>query len=109
MPSKKFCFNSNYNLRKHQINEDVRNGKNVVIICLSKTTLDDLYEEIKKDNKDCKILRYSSMTDDEQKTKLKDVNNYWKEYNVLLYTPSIEAGISFELEIAHNKVNFLKT
>jgi hypothetical protein len=92
---KRFMLTNNYNIRKFQINEDIKNGKNIVIICLSKTVLDDLYEYIIKNNKKCRIIRYSSMTDDSQKDKLKDVNTYWKEFQVVMYTPTIEAGLDF--------------
>lgn len=61
---KRFCFCTNQELRKYQIFEDIKNNKNIVIICLSKDKMDELYSEIIKIIDETKILRYSSMTDD---------------------------------------------
>lgn len=69
--------------------------------------MDELYEEITRKHKDIKILRYSSMTDDKQKIKLKDVNEYWKEFQVVLYTPTIEAGVDFNIKYFHRMYSFL--
>jgi hypothetical protein len=93
--TKRFLLSTNYDKRKFQISEDIKAQKNIVIICLSKTTLDDIYEHIIKNHKDCKVIRYSSMTDDSQKQRLKDVNTYWKTFQVVMYSPTIEAGVDF--------------
>lgn len=101
---KKFLFNSNYELRKFQLNEDIKNNKKVVVICLCKNTMDELYEFIKKDNPKIKLIRYSSMTDDSQKLDLKDVNNIWNKYDVILYTPTIESGVDFNVKNYFNRM-----
>ena len=93
--NRKYIFTSNYEMRKHQVLEDIKSNKNVVIISLSRGTLDDLYEEIKK--KCNKVIRYTSMTDDTQKEKLQDVNECWKNYQVVMYSPTIEAGVDFNI------------
>lgn len=50
-------------------------------------------------SKKLKIFMYSSETDDYlKKTHLNDVHNYWSSYNIIIYTPCITAGISFEKE-----------
>ena len=38
------------------------------------------------------------MTDDEQKIALNDVNRVWSEHQVVLYSPTIEAGVDFNKE-----------
>lgn len=102
--AKKFMLTSNYETRKFQLNEDVKNGKKVVVICLCISKLDELYEYLKKENPNAKILRYSSMTDDEQKTLLADVNNVWSKNDVILYTPTIEAGVDFNVKNYFNRM-----
>jgi len=48
---------------------------------------------------DKKIKLYSSETLMSEKRKhFSDVNSYWSQYDVLIYTPSVTAGVSFELE-----------
>jgi hypothetical protein len=104
---KKFCFNIDYNTRIYQIKEDIKQNKNIVIICLSKDKMDFIYEELIKQNEQLKILRYSSMTDDDQKTQLIDVNNYWNRYQVILYTSVIESGVDFNINYFHRMYCFI--
>ena len=96
--NRKYLFTTNYEMRKCQLIEDIKSNKNIVVISLSRVTLDDLYEEIIKIcNKD-KIIRYTSMTDDTQKEQLQEVNKYWKNYQVVMYSPTIEAGVDFNVK-----------
>lgn len=99
---KKFLFTHNYDVRCHQLIEDIKNKKNIAIICLSKSTVDDIYNKI-KDIKNIKIIRYTSMTDDEQKIALNNVNEEWIKYNVVMYSPTIEAGVDFNV-VHFNKI-----
>lgn len=92
---KRYLFNKNLDKMKFQLIEDIKRKKNVSIICLSKDMMDRLKNYIKDNVKNVKLISYSSMTDDKDKEKLKDVNNEWKEYQVILYTPTIEAGVDF--------------
>ena len=93
--NRKYILSTNYEMRKHQLLEDIKSNKNVVIISLSRGTLDDLYSEIIKACN--KVIRYTSMTDDQQKEKLQDVNSCWKDYQVVMYSPTIEAGVDFNV------------
>lgn len=95
---KKFMFTNNYDLQCHQLIEDLKNKKNIAIICLSKNVLDELYEKIIGTIKSIKIIRYTSMTDDEQKMELTNVNQIWTNFQCLLYSPTIEAGVDFNKE-----------
>jgi hypothetical protein len=40
-----------------------------------------------------KILLYTSFTNDEDKMKLDNVNEIWSKCDILIYSPTIEAGI----------------
>ena len=42
------------------------------------------------------ILIYTSFTHDSDKMKLDDVNNIWDKCDVLIYSPTIEAGVNFD-------------
>jgi hypothetical protein len=100
---KKFMFNSNYDLRCHKILEDIKRKNNIVIICLSKNTLDEIYKMITDKIKNVQIIRYTSMTDDEQKRLLANVNEEWIKYQVVIYSPTIEAGVDFN-QVHFNKI-----
>lgn len=93
--TRRFVFNSNYELRIHQIFEDIKNNQNIVITTLSKNIADEIYNNIKQNFKDVKIMLYSSMTGDKDKKELDNVATIWKQYQVLIYTPTISAGVDF--------------
>jgi hypothetical protein len=46
-----------------------------------------------------RIQIYSSETNNSEKREhFSDINKYWSKYDVLIYTPTVSAGVSFELE-----------
>lgn len=105
---KKFIFCCNYNKQCYQIVEDLKNHKNIVIVSLSKTIVDDIYQRIMATKiKGVKVIRYTSMTDDAQKVDLDNVNEIWKKYNCVMYSPTIEAGLSFDVEHFNSMYCFL--
>lgn len=68
----------------------LKNNKKIVIPTNSKTFLNNLYKEINKQFNDKKCLFLSSENSD-------DINlDNWNEYDIVGYTPTIVAGISFE-------------
>lgn len=101
---RRFMFNENFELRMHQIIEDIKNKKNIVIISLSKNMIDTIYEKILAYKKKIKIIRYTSMTDDKDKKELEDVNNIWINYRVVMYSPSVEAGVDFNVKSYFNRI-----
>jgi len=80
------------------LEEDIKASKKVVIVSSSKTEASNVSLLIaKKFNGKYKVGYYSSATkSDIKKQHFGDVNNYWKEYDVLIYTPTVTAGVSFE-------------
>jgi hypothetical protein len=60
---------------------------------------DMLYKKIKTLFPNKNILYYSSDTPDSVKKRdFKDVNQSWKDADVLIYTPTVSTGISFEVK-----------
>ncbi len=105
---KKFIFHCDYNKQCFNIVEDLKNHKNVVVIALSKATVDDLYQRVIGSKiRGVKTIRYTSMTDDAQKIDLNNVNETWKNKNCVMYSPTIEAGVSFDIEHFHKMYCFL--
>ena len=91
-----FLLTSNYEIRKAQIIEDVKSGKNIVIVSLSLGKSNDLYAEIKKIT--TKVVCHNSMSSDDLKNKLINVNEFWIQYKVVIFTPSIESGVDFNVQ-----------
>jgi hypothetical protein len=53
------------------------------------------YYQKELNKKNIKTLLHSSKSDDELKIKLENVDNLWIDYQVVIITPCIEAGVSF--------------
>lgn len=64
------------------------------------SSTDCLYYEglIKTYKPDKKVLVYTGNSSDNTKNDLKDCINKWKEADVLIYSPTIEAGVNFDLD-----------
>jgi hypothetical protein len=58
--------------------DDLNNGKNLFIVCLSATESKELYDNITEKCKNIKVSRaYGDMDDVEKKSMFIDVNNVW--------------------------------
>ena len=45
-----------------------------------------------------KCVLHCSNADDKLKKQLKDVNNFWDKFDLVIYSPSVESGVSFNKE-----------
>lgn len=97
----------NYNLCHYQNNtymydkivKALEDGENIAIMANKKTDLENIKDLIANDFPDIDIGIYTANTDIKiKKEHMSDVNKYWKNKRVILYTPTITAGISFEEE-----------
>ncbi|KAJ3080397.1 hypothetical protein HK102_003088 [Quaeritorhiza haematococci] len=70
-----------------EIADLVKAGKNVAVFSSSRAVAMDLKEYLRK-NSDVKI---------QVMKELKDVNRSWQKYQVVVYTPSITVGVSFDV------------
>lgn len=79
--------------------EKLNEGKRCVIATNSIRAAIALYNHIAPIYKDKRIKLYSSKTQESEKhTHLGNVDKYWVEYDILIYTPTISAGVSFEVK-----------
>ena len=67
----------------------------LLLVCLLKL-LHILLINIKNFN--YKTVLHCAKSDDADKEKLKNVNKHWVEYRVVVYSPSIEAGVNFDVK-----------
>ena len=95
MEQKTYNIVFNRNEYIHNIITDLINNKNIAIISQSRSECDNFYNLLTdKFNNNNKVIKiYTSFTDDIEKQK--DVNIEWK-CNCLIYSPTIEAGVSFD-------------
>ena len=78
----------------NNIINDLDNNKNICIVSQSRTECENFYKLLsnKFENKVIKI--YTSFSDDLEKQK--DINIEWLNCGCLIYSPTIEAGVSFD-------------
>jgi hypothetical protein len=83
---------------------DISNNKKICIICNSLIDLETIMSSIQNRFPNKKIMFYTSKTTKDTKSEhFKDVNKKWNKYDIIGYTPTVSAGISFE-EIHFDKM-----
>jgi hypothetical protein len=75
----------------------VEAGKKI-FICSMSSEQAMRYEDMMLTECKCKVLLHSSKSDDGLKEKLQDVNALWVKYDVVIITPTVEAGVDFNVE-----------
>ena len=97
MAQDEYIFISNMQKFVEKIDEMVKLNKKLVIPVNSLKTAKLINHYLTTTYKEKKICLYSSESDDFIKKKdLSNVNKEWLKYDIIIYTPSITAGISFE-------------
>jgi len=74
------------------------NEKKIVIVSMSKKEAESLTIKLTSNYPKLKILLYTSITGDKEKNELVNVNDIWVQADILIYSPTIEAGVNFDLE-----------
>lgn len=85
------------NFYKNILN-DISNNKKIVVASMSSKKCNDTRDEILLKYPTKKVLIYTGKTDDRNKLDLKDVNENWTKCDVLIYSPTIESGVNFDIE-----------
>tara|TARA_Y100000389_G_scaffold204865_2_gene260264 strand:+ start:422 stop:3406 length:2985 start_codon:yes stop_codon:yes gene_type:complete len=81
------------------LDKSLNDNKKIVIPTNSLKQAKLINQYIKKYHNTKYIKLYSSETDDYTKQKdLSDVNTNWCKYDIIIYTPCITAGVSFEID-----------
>jgi hypothetical protein len=95
--SRHLNMNLTYDDKKYfdAINEDLKNGKKICFVSMSS----GFCETIKKMYGDkYKVLVYNEKTDGAVKKQLKDIETLFKSYDIVIYSPSITVGVSFDFD-----------
>jgi len=75
--------------------KDLDSHHNVCICSMSSTELEDIEQVLIQKN--IKYVMHTSMTDDKLKIELEDVNKFWIQFQCVMYSPTIESGIDFNV------------
>lgn len=82
-----------------KLHSELLEGKKVVIPTNSLVEAKAITDVLSKEFPKKKIMLYSSETDQGEKSRhFADVHKYWSMLDVLVFTPTCSAGVSFELE-----------
>ena len=69
--------------------------KNKIVICSqSKRDVENIVKILREKYEDIDIYSYTSLNSDADQ--LKNVNKYWAQADVLIYSPVIESGINYD-------------
>jgi len=90
-----FIFRNDKEYFNELIKKDLENKLNLCIVSMSSKVAEFIYNNYKDLYKCC---IHTSNSDDLDMEKLKDVNNYWKKYQLIIYSPTIESGVDFNVE-----------
>lgn len=73
-------------------------GKHVAVAASSLSEAEAIVKEVAARMPGARIKLYSSKTlASERREHFSDVNLYWSQYDVLVFTPTVSAGVSFEM------------
>ena len=107
---KNFIITSNDIKFMNNIFNDVDNNKNIVIVSMSATQASK-YEIILKDKYPTKnILLYTGLTDDNiKKEHFENVTEFWSKSDIIIYSPTVESGVNFNMEHIHHIYGIFST
>ena len=90
---KHFIFSHNIETFDKHIDDDIKAGKKTVIICMTKTESEKYY--MKYNEQKYNVIIHNSI--EKNKDVLLEVNKKWAEADVLIYSPSVESGVDFNI------------
>ncbi len=96
---RQYIFHKNKDIYDNLLDNDLKNKKNICIVSMSSKIAESYYE---KYNKTYKCCIHTGLSDDSDLEKLKDVNKLWKDFQLIIYSPTIESGVNFDTEHIDN-------
>lgn len=90
-----YIFTNNKNNFEESIDKDLKDGKNIAIISMS-SKMALFYNDKYADS--YKTVLHCSKSDDHNKNELKNVNEFWNNFQLVIYSPSVESGTNFDRE-----------
>lgn len=92
---KNFIFTSNRRYFEEEFEKSINNNENINLVSMS-STLATFYYDKYKDT--CKSVLHCAKSHDNYKESLKNVEKFWIDYKLVIFSPHIEAGTSFAIE-----------
>ena len=95
---KQFKFIRNKLEYYKDIEDSINNDEKIVIVSQSAAKCEEIELILRNKFTYLQIQTYTGNSDDQDKTNLKNVLDIWRNLDVLIYSPTIEAGVSFDLQ-----------
>jgi hypothetical protein len=92
---KHFVFTNNKSRFEISIEEDLKNGLNIIIVSMSSKIATYLYEYY-KNKYEC--ILHCAKAPDKYKKELENVNGFWSKARLVIYSPTVEAGVNFSVK-----------
>lgn len=98
-----FRFSNDEKAWTKSIANDLEKGHNVAVATMSAEAAYRLRDNMLKllPEVELEIILHTSRSDDEMKQYLRNVNGFWKTGRLVIYTPTIEAGVDFNQKHFH--------
>jgi hypothetical protein len=96
--TKKINIINDRNIYNDMLFNALDEDKKIIIPVMSESEAIFYEMEIKKKYPKLEVKKYTGKTGDDDKVKLKNILDEWSVLDVIIYTPTIEAGVSFDLE-----------
>ena len=97
----KLLITANRNSFINDIFSSLNEHKNIVIPTMSAKYANYLFQTITSEYPHLKVALYTTTSGGIEKQKLRNVDNEWSQINVLIYSPTITAGVSFDRQHFH--------
>lgn len=93
--SKHWMFTNDKSNFDQKILDDIQKGWKLFICCMACESATN-YKKMLESK--CKVLVICSKSNDKIKEELTNVNEFWGNYDVVIITPSVEAGVDFSIK-----------
>jgi hypothetical protein len=99
---KEFVISDSEDYFLQEIEREIKEDKKCAVVSMTATHCDKIKEYFNKNHPNKKVLIYTGISDDKTKKELKNVKTIWNTCDLLLYSPTIEAGVSFDIDYFHS-------
>ena len=96
---KNFIITKNKVKYYNNIFNDINDDKKIVVVSMVAGDINEINEILKDKYPKKNIYIYTGLTgDDIKKEHFQNIEQYWKEADIILYSPTIESGVNFNIE-----------
>jgi hypothetical protein len=92
---RKFVFCNNEKIFEEDIEKNLKLDKNICIVSMSEKEANRYYNLF---SENYRTQMYTSKTDDNDKKLLSEVRKIWSSLQLVIYSPSIESGVDYDIE-----------